>query len=330
VGAAGKAAIEAVPGIPTKPTVSGQNYTTSHAQAFEGAVAPATAMGKNFIPQNVTPEALTPIRTTAARMAQGTPVEQGIVQAATSSKTPPLERLGAYQNIVQNALDDLESQHKPALAQAARVPVDTSSIVKQLQSQISPTMDVADVSAIRRLIMRVKQAQNIGDLNRFRQELNTETSPEYRQSQVQAGRSGISAQATSDLAGLVRNAYYDALQKATGTDFAPLKRQEANLITTQEALQNQQAPLAKAEATYNAPSTLRQTAGDIANVIKDPKTTITQTILRESPATKVATLLQKSLTDLPEYAPPPPPAPPSRLGLPTLKIPRLPAPTKRP
>jgi hypothetical protein len=295
-----------------QPTVSGQNYAIPHAQAFEGAIAPATAMGKNFIPQNVTPEALTPIRSTAARMAEGNPVEQGIVKAATSSSTPPLERIGAYQKIVQNSLDDLEAQHAPALAQASSVPVDNASIVQRLKGIISPTMAPADVSAINELASRVEQAKTIGDLNKFRQELNTETAPEYRQSQVQAGRSGVSSQATSDLAGWVRNAYYDNLQDATGTDFAPLKRQEANLITTQEALQNQQAPLAKAEATHNAPATLRETAGNIANVVKDPKTTVTQTILRESPATKVATLLQKSLADLPE-APtstgiPPPPA----------------------
>lgn len=313
--AAGKVISSAAKLAGPPPSVSGQNYATPHAQAFEGAIAPATAMGKNFVPQNVTPEALTPIRSTAARMAQGTPVEQGVVRAATSSKTPPLERLGAYQHIVQSALDDLEAQHAPALAQSSNVPVDTASIVRRLKSQISPTMAPADVSAINELASRVQQAKTIGDLNRFRQELNTETSPEYRQSQVQAGRSGVSSQTTSDLAGWVRNAYYDNLQQATGKDFAPLKRQEANLITTQEALQNQQAPLAKAEATHNAPATLRETAGNIANVVKDPKTTVTQTILRESPATKVATLLKKSLDDLPDHTPPPaPPPPPSRIG----------------
>jgi hypothetical protein len=279
--------------------VSGQSYTPTHAAAFEGAIAPATAMGKNFIPQNVTPEALTPIRTTAANMAQGTPVQQGIVKAATASSTPPMERLGAYQAIVQQSLNDLEAQHAPALAQAASVPVDTSGIVNQLQSHISATMAPADVSAVNQLIDRVKQAKTIGDLNTFRQELNTSTSPEYRMSQVQAGRTGVSAQAESDLAGWVRNAYYDNLQKATGTDFAPLKRQEANLITTQEALQNQQAPLAKAEAQFAAPTTWRTKAGNLANVVKDPKTTVTQNVLRESPATGVSTLLQKSLADLP-------------------------------
>lgn len=304
-GAAGEAVSRLVPKIATlaqKTPISGQNYATTHAQAFEGAIAPATAMGKNFIPQNVTSEALTPIRSTAARMAQGTPVEQGVVQTATASGTPPLERLGAYQKIVQGALDDLEQQHAPALAQSANVPVGTAPIVKQLQALKSPTMNPADISAIDGLINQTKAATTIGDLSKFRQELNISTSPEYKQSAVQAGRTGLSAQAESDLAGWVRNAYYDNLQKATGTDFAPLKRQEANLITTQEALQNQQAPLAKAEATYNAPSTLRETAGNLANVIKDPKTTVTQTILRESPATKVSTLLQKSLADLPPAA----------------------------
>jgi hypothetical protein len=262
-------------------------------------------MGKNFIPQNVTPEALTPIRDTAARMAAGTPEQQGIVQAATSSKTPPLQRLGAYQSVVQNALSDLESQHAPALAQAANTPVDTASLVKTLQSQISPTMDSADVSAINKLIQRTQQAKTIGDLNTFRQELNKSTSSVYRQTSTQAGNAPLGAQAEDDLAGDVRTAYYDNLQKATGIDFTPLKIQESNLIRTQEALQNQQSPLAKAEATFKAPTTFRESAGNVANVIASPKTTVTQTILRESPATRISILLQKSLSDLPEPTPVP-------------------------
>jgi hypothetical protein len=161
-------------------------------------------------------------------------------------------------------------------------------------------MAPADQAAIQQLIERVQSAKTIGDLNRFRQELNVETAPEYRQSQIQAGRSGLSSQATSDLADSVRNAYYDNLQRATGTDFAPLKRQEANLMTVQEALQNQQAPLAKAEATFQAPTTLREKAGNLANIAKDPKTTVTQTILREAPAAKTSFLLKRSLQNLPE------------------------------
>lgn len=286
-------------------------YTPAHAAAFEGAIAPATAMGKNFIPQEITPEALPAIRTAAARMATGTPEEQAAVQAATSPSTPPLKRIQAYQDVVQGSLNDLEAQHAPALAHAANVPVDTAPIVSQLEALKTPTMKPADVAAIDELIDQTKGAATIGDLGKFRQELNISTSPEYRQSAVQAGRSGLSAQAESDLAGWVRNAYYDHLGDATGTDFAPLKRQEANLITTKEALQNQAAPLAKAEATYAAPATLRETAGNVANIIKDPKTTVTQTLLRESPATRVSTLLKKSLADLPPGQPAPTFTPPA-------------------
>lgn len=273
-------------------------YTPDHAAAFEGAIAPATAMGKTFIPQNVTPEALPAIRSTAARMVEGTPIEQGTVKAATSSSTPPLQRLGAYQKVVKTALNDLEQQHAPALAQNASMPVDTSAIVQELQSKISPTMDTADVSAIKNLIMRVKQAKTLGDLNTFRQELNQETAPEYDKVQIKQG-SNVSSNAANALADSVRDAYYDNLQKATGFDFRSLKMQESNLLTTLRSLQNQEAPLAKAEASFNAPSTAREKIGNIANVVKDPKTAITQTILRESPATRLSELLRKSLTELP-------------------------------
>lgn len=288
-------------------------YTANHAAAFEGAIAPATAMGKNFIPQNVTPEALPAIRSTASRMAQGTPIEQRVVQAATAPSTPPLQRLGAYQRVVQTALNDLEQQHAPALAQAAKTPVDTAPLVQKLQAMITPTMDAADSSAIRNLIHRTQQAKTIGDLNTFRQQLNTETAPDLGKVQLKQG-SNVSSEAANKLAGEVRDAYYDNLQQATGTDYTPLKKQESNLLTTLQSLQSQQAPMAKAEATFAASnpysrlSTPKETAGNIANVIKEPKTTITQTILRESPATKLSTLLQKSLTDLP--------APPTSTGVP--------------
>jgi hypothetical protein len=286
-----------------KTPVQGQNYTNGHAASFEGAIAPATAMGKNFIPQNITSEALSPIRTTASRMAQGTPVERGIVKAATSTSTPPLEQLGAYQSIVKTALGDLEAQHAPALAQSSDIPVDTSGIVKELRSKISPTMAPADRAAIQELMERTQNAKTIGDLNTFRQELNTSTSSIYRKNSVQAGSAPLGAQIEDDLAGWVRNAYYDELGNATGTDFSPLKRQEANLINVQESLENQQTPLAKAQATFNAPTTVRQKAGNFANIFKDPKAGVTQTILREAPAAKTAFLLRRSLTNLPEFFP---------------------------
>ena len=301
-----------------KPPVAPPAYEAPHAAAFEGAIAPATGMGKNFVPQDVTPQALGPIRQTASRMTQGAPMERVIVQAATDPSTPPLARVKAYQGVVQTALNDLEAQHAPALASAADTPVNTDPLVRNLMSNITKTTDPADVSAIRNLMMRVKQIDNLGDLNNFRQELNTETAPEYKQSQIQAGRSGLSVQAASDLAGDVRSQYYADLGKATGVDYAPLKMQESNLLTTLEALQNQKSTLARSEATFNAPSTLKETIGNVANVIKDPKTTITQTILRESPATRISTLLQKSLADL---QPAPQNAPQLTAGTPQLGAP---------
>jgi hypothetical protein len=303
--------------IPGEPTVPGQNYTPTHAAAFEGAVAPAAGMGKNFIPQNLSPEVLSPIRSTVANMAQGTPTEQGIANAVTDKSTPPLERLAAFQNVLKQSMGDLESVHAPALAQAKNVPVNVSPLIQGLQSQISPTMDPADVAAINNLISRTQNAKTIGDLGRFRQELNVENSPEYRQSQVQAGRSGLSSQALSGLTDAVRNSYYDNLQNATGTDFTPLKRQEANLFQVQEAVQNQVSPLAKAEATFNASSTFREKAGNLANIIKDPRSTVTQTVLRESPSTRLSTLIQKSLSNLPsaqQSSPAIPSIPPTQIG----------------
>jgi hypothetical protein len=301
--------------------VPGQNYAEPHAAAFEGALAPATGMGKNFQPQSITPQALTPIRQTAARMTQGSPLEQVQVQAATNPSTPPLTRIRAYQGVVQSALNDLEAQHAQGLASASNVPVNVDPLVQELRSHLSATTDPADVSAIRNLMQRVRGVQDIGDLNTFRQELNNETSAEFKQSQIQAGRSGTSVQAASDLASAVRGAYYDNLSQATGVDYQPLKIQESDLLTTKEALQNQQSTLAKQEAAFNAPSTLKEKIGNLAGIIQNPKVGVTQTLLRESPATRISTLLQKSLADLP---PAPSSAPMLGAGAPTPRA--MPAP----
>jgi hypothetical protein len=256
-------------------------------------------MGKNFVPQDISTQALTPIRATAARMLNGNPLEQATARAAVDPSTPPLARLNAYQQVVKGAVNDLEQLHSSALNSAADVPVDTKPIIQSLASHLSATTDPADVAAIRNMMQRTQQAQTLGDLYKFKQELFNETSPEWRQSQVAAGRTGVSVQAASDLAGDVRDTYYKELGDATGVDYTPLKQREANLMTTLEALQNQQSTLAKQEATFNAPTTLREKAGNLANIIQSPRQTVTQTILRESPATRVSTLLQKSLADLP-------------------------------
>ena len=319
-GMGGKGSPESIPASPT--------YAPSHAAAFEGAIAPATGMGKNFVPQDVTPQALPQIRATAARMTQGSPLEQVRVQMATDPSTPPLQRLRAYQGVVQSALNDLEAQHAQGLSSAADVPVDTTPLIQKLRASISPTTDAADASAIHNLMQRVRQIGTIDDLNTFRQELNNETSAEFKQSQIQAGRSGTSVQAASDLASAVRGQYYDDLGKATGVDYAPLKLQESNLLTTKEALQNQMSSLAKQEATFNAPSTLKEKAGNLAGIVQNPKVGVTQILLRESPATRISTLLQKSLADLP---PPPNSARMLPAGAPTpMQMPGPPGPQSSP
>ena len=315
-----------IPRVEPKPTVQGQNYTTAHAAAFEGAIAPATGMGPQFVPQEITPQALTPIRDTAARMAVGTPEEQAVVQTATSPKSAPLQRLTAYQGVVQSAMNDLESQFKPVMAKMAQTPVDTTPLVRQLAAKITPTTDVADASAIRNLMMRTSRADTVGELYNFKKTLDTETAAQYSQTQVKEGTTGISNQARNDLVGAVRGYFYDTLGKASGVDFQPLKLQESNLIKTQGALQKMESPLSIAEAKAQAPSSWKENIGTAADVIRAPKTTVTQHILGETPATKVANLLQKSLADLPEPttlpAPPPTeptspiPAQPSRLMLP--------------
>lgn len=302
--------------------VPGQNYNPSHAAAFEGLTAKANGMGPNFIPQNLTSDALSPIRQSAADMiANGNPAEQAVAQAATARGTSPLDRLGAVHTVIQKSLSDLEAQHAPVLQQVAQTPVDMTPIQKGLQAQIKPGMSSADIAGINDLIQRSGQITNLGDLNSFRQIMNEEASPSYRQTPTRAGQASAPQQVATDAANAVRNHYFDQMQQATGTDFQPLKAQESKLLTTKEAIERMQSPEAKAEATFNAPSTVKQSLGNLANIIKEPRATVTQTILRESPATRAAMLIRKSLTNLPE------PTPPNPQGtvIPPSNAPQLPA-----
>lgn len=295
-------------GLAGQSTVSGQNYTPAQAAAFEGLTAKANGMGSNFIPQNLTGDALSPIRqSTADMLANGTPTEQAIARVATAGGMNPIDRLGATHSVIQKSLSDLEAQHTPALASVSGTPVDMRPIQRGLQAQIKPGMSTADISGINDLIDRAGQINNLGDLNVFRQIMNEEASPSYRQTPTRAGQASAPQQVATDTANAVRNHYFDNLQQATGTDFQPLKAQQSQLLTTKEAIERLMSPEAKAEATFNAGATsIKGRLGDLANVIKDPRTAITQTLLRESPATRVSNLIQKSLSDLPEPSQPGP------------------------
>ena len=308
-GAVGSKLVSTVAGKIAPSAVPGQNYTQAHAAAFEGLTAKANGMGPNFIPQNLTTDALSPIRQSAADMlANGTPEEQSIARNVTAPGVKPLDRLAAVHSVIQKSLSDLEAQHTPALAQVAQTPVDMTPIQRGLQAQIKPGMSAADIAGINDLIQRSGQITNLGDLNNFRQIMNEEASPSYRQTPTRAGQASAPQQITTDTANAVRGHYYDQLQQATGTDFQPLKAKQSQLLTTREAIERLQSPLSKEQADFNAPMTPRAVAGEIGdaavNVVKNPKKLIQQQILRESHASSAAYLIRKALTDLPNATAP--------------------------
>ena len=298
---AGSAALlsKGVGALAPESNVIGQNYSPSNAASFEGFTGKATGMGKNFIPQDITPQALSPIRDTVAKLASSSdPALRAIADSVTSKTTAPLDRVNALDSVIQKSLDNLESIHKPILDTSAAAPVDTSALVQGLKAKMSPLLGDADNAAIQDLIDRTGNVKTVGDLGKFRQVLNLENSPEFRQSQIQAGRSGHATQASSDLLGNVRSQYYNELQNITGQDMQPLKIQESNLLTAKEALQNQRSGLAKSEAEFNAPTSIRDKVGNFAEVIKSPKQVVSQRLLRQSPASPVSEYIRKSLTNL--------------------------------
>jgi hypothetical protein len=292
-------------------TVPGQNYTPGNASAFEGLTAKANGMGPNFIPQSITPEALSPIRQSTSDMLEnGTPAEQSIARKATAQWVKPLDRLVAVHSVIQKSLTDLEAQHTPVLQQVAGTPVDMTPIQRGLQAQIQPGMSAADIAGINDLIQRSGQITNLGDLNNFRQIMNEEASPSYRQTPTRAGQASAPQQVATDTADAVRNHYFDQMQNATvspqnpnGIDFQPLKSQQSNLLTTKEAIERLQSPLSKAQADFNAPMTKRAVLGEIGdaivNAVKNPKKLVQQQILRESPASSASYLIRRALADLP-------------------------------
>lgn len=233
--------------------IPGENYTAAHHQALSSALARGTGMGKDFI----APDVATDIGSRVRQAAADNPALAQAIQKGT-----PKDALGATQRVLQEAQNQIDTQHNAARAPVANQPVDMKPVQNAIPAPKRFYTD-AESKSLGDLKDRVGKVQTLDDLNDFRQYLNKETAPQYRESAIAAGRSSIQDDALMNAATAARNHYYDSLQDATGLDFQPAKRQEAGLMKAQEALQNATPGLVNKDVIANEDKGKVATAADV-------------------------------------------------------------------
>jgi hypothetical protein len=248
-----EAAVSKFPSRANKVVVPGENYTPAHHQALSAVLARGTGMGKDFIAPDVATDIGSPVRQAAA----DNPAKAKVIQNGS-----PKDALAATQSILEDAQHQIDSQHNAARKPVASTPVDMKPVQDAIEKPKS-FYKPAEASAINDIRQRAGNVQTLEDLNDFRQYLNKQTAPTYRQSAIAAGRSSVEDDALMSAATAARNHYYDSLEQATGLDFQPAKRTEAGLMKAQESLQNASPGLVNRDVIANEHKGKLATAADV-------------------------------------------------------------------
>lgn len=313
-------------GFSAKRTVPGENYTPRQSGSHAAVIAEGSGGGDaGYIPKDIAQATGSKLRATAA----SSPDEVKVIRSGS-----PEEAYAAHQSILQKAKEGIDQRHEAALAPVADTPVD----MKSVQSGIEPSkyeaegMDAADLNAIKDLQQRAGNIQTLRGLNEFRKTLNTEDTT--LRNAMAPGKSALYPQTVHNLANQVREAYYDALENATGQDFTPDKRLEGNIIAEQRGAMNSGSRLATGEAKASAPQTGGQLAADLiegagkGRVSGVPVLGAFANRLRGTKLGQIQQHLQRFYSDLPEAPTPSPsasvPAQPAPKALPNPQL-RLPA-----
>jgi 2'-5' RNA ligase len=232
-----------------------ENFTPQHAQAHAAVIAEGNAAGDTgYIPNNIAQSTTSKVRQIAA---DNKPLVTAIKEGS------PEDALAAHQAILDKAKREIDVRHNAALSPLADSPVDMTPVQKAIQPSKYELegMDPSDASAIKDLQQRAGQIKTLRGLNEFRQQLSTEDST-LRNPMAQ-GKSALYPQAVRKLYGAVRDAYYQALEGATGQDFQGDKRLEGSIIQEQRGLLNASPRLAAAEARESASKGFLGNAADV-------------------------------------------------------------------
>lgn len=238
---AGGAISSRFPSRAANTVVPGENYTPAHHQALSAALARGTGMGKDFFAPDVAADIASPARQAAA----DNPALAKAIQNGT-----PKDALGATQAVLKEAQNKVDTQHQAALKPVQNVPANMKPVQAAVPSPES-FHDPSEVTQLNNLRNRAGKVQTLGDMNKFRQYLNEQTAPSFRQNAVAAGRSSVLDKALDDTLSATRDQYYQQLEDATGLDFQPAKRMESSLLKAQEALGNAAPNLVNKDAIAN-------------------------------------------------------------------------------
>lgn len=287
--------------------VPSENFTPRQAKSHAAVVAEGNAGGDTgYIPQDIADATGSKLRQIAA----DNPEVANVVRTGS-----PKEAFAAHQNLLSKAKAEIDLRHNDALAPVA----DTSVDMKPVQNAIKPDkydlqgMDEADQRSFQELQDRAGKVQDLGGLNKFRQQLSTEDTT--LKNPMATGKSALYPQAVHKLYGAVRDAYYDALGKATGQDFTADKRLEGNIIAEQRGALNAGNRLATSEARQTAPQSAGGVAADLVEGAAHgrgpgiPVVSAFASKLRGTPLGQVQQHLQRFYSDLPN--PSAPAAPPT-------------------
>jgi hypothetical protein len=256
MGAGGAEVEDAAESIPSRSPklVPGENFTESQMKSHAAVTAEGNAgANPNFIPQDIAKQTGSIIRDTAAQNPQ---------DVAAINGNDPVAALQAHKAIIRQAQTAIDQSHNAILGQVRNVPVDTTSIQRSImptQAQLQ-AIDPEDLNTIQNLRARAAGVTTLDGLNEFRKYMNVEDTT-LRGNPTYAKSVGT-PELVHQMANSTRNAYYDALQQATGEDFSGIKRIEGGLIQQQGALQGATPRLAAAEAKANAPFDARTFVGN--------------------------------------------------------------------
>lgn len=235
---------------------AGENFTPRQAKSHAAVIAEGAPGGDTgYIPRDIAQATGSKLRETAARKPEK-------VYAIRNGS--PEDAYAAHQSILDDSKSEIDQRHEAALGTAQDAPVD----MKPVQQAIQPTkyqlegMDDADARAIQDLQQRAAQVQTLRGLNEFRKTLNNEDAALLK-NPMGSGKSALYPQMVHRMANAVRDAYYDALEKATGQDFSADKRLEGNIIQEMRGALGSAPRLAINEAREAAPQSAGQIGADI-------------------------------------------------------------------